>query len=734
MKAPPKKQPPPPPPTFDEKVIDTLLPWRVEIVGVGFILVAGVIVLVLLSPVDSRPGWAKLLWGVLGWGNFPLCFSLAALGLHLTLRRVERPYYILPTQVIGFELMLFAALPLSHQLGGTTLAEAYLGQGGGLVGWGLAAPLIDFFGPFLTGLFYLLLFATGLALLLQMGWADGLNLLRAVSAWLQEWAQRVGPETAVSPTLPAPPQPATPVPVEETNPEEEEEEEQSDKPKLRRRDKRLPDINLLEETHTIALTADEIEDKKQIIERTLADFGIPARVTQIRRGPAVTQFGVLPGYIEKPTSAGEIKQQKVRINQIASLQRDLALALAAPRLRIEAPVPGRGVVGIEVPNSEIAIVRLRAIIESDTFYKLNTPLAVGLGRDVSGTAVAVDLAKMPHLLVAGTTGSGKSVCLNALITNLVFNNPPEKLKLIMIDPKKVELIRFNGLPHLVGKVEVDADRAVGVLRWLTAEMDRRYEVFSQTGARNLAGYNRKIAKDKKAQEIPHIVVFIDELADLMYMYPGDVERTLCRLAQMARATGIHLVVATQRPSTDVITGLIKANFPSRISFSVASGVDSRVILDSVGAEQLLGKGDMLFLAADASGPVRVQGVFLNDHEMENVVSHWQKTIPDFKPGPPPWETLIAKHALLDETDTLLEAAIEIAQKNDNISSSLLQRRLRIGYPRAARIMEHLYEMGLVEDPQTGGKTRRSFVDREAPDPLERILNDLDREEKGKHTA
>lgn len=292
----------------------------------------------------------------------------------------------------------------------------------------------------------------------------------------------------------------------------------------------------------------------------------------------------------------------------------------------------------------------------------------------------------------------------------------------MVDPKKVELIRFNGLPHLIGNVEVEADRAVGVLRWLTAEMDRRYEMFTKLSARNINSYNRKVGKGKDGlRPLPYIAVFIDELADLMHTYPGDVERTLCRLAQMARATGIHLVVATQRPSTDVITGLIKANFPARLSFAVASGTDSRVILDTVGAEHLLGKGDMLFLAPDASGPARIQGVFMNDHEIEALVRHWQQAMPDYQPDPPPWDSLIARYALLDETDSLLEQAIEIAKKNDTLSTSYLQRRLRIGYPRAARIMEHLYEMGLIEDPKEGGKTRRTFVD-EGDSPLDDLLS------------
>lgn len=486
----------------------------------------------------------------------------------------------------------------------------------------------------------------------------------------------------------------------------------------RRRDPRLPAIDLLERGETLTRAGDEIAWKSKRIEDTLYDFGLPAKVVEVRRGPAVTQFGVEPGFIERPGPDGEVKQQKVRVGQIAALQRDLTLALAVPRLRIEAPVPGRSVVGIEVPNGQTSVVRLRGLLESPAFARLNSSLGVGLGKDVAGEPAVADLAKLPHLLIAGTTGSGKSVCINAFITSLVFNNTPEQLKLVMVDPKKVELVRFNGLPHLIGKVEVDADRAVGVLRWLTSEMDRRYELFESVSARNISIYNRKHSAASKAHlRLPYIAVFIDELADLMHMYPGDVERNLCRLAQMARATGIHLVVATQRPSTDVITGLIKANFPARLSFAVASGTDSRVILDTVGAENLLGKGDMLYQAPDAGAPVRIQGVYVTDSEIERVVSHWQATVPDHEPAPPPWEPLIARYALLDDTDSLLEAAVELARKHDNLSVSFLQRRLRLGYPRAARLMEHLHEMGLVDDPQTGGKTRRSFVSEDDEDPI-----------------
>lgn len=723
--SPKRSKKPPPPPTWDEQLINKLMPYRMEMVGLLIFILAIITILALLGFTGSSwlAWWTSLLKQTFGWGVYPLFLIVAGVGVHMMLRKVERPYHIRPTQIIGLELILLPALALSHQISGATMVDAYQGQAGGLVGWALSEPLLDFLGPILTGLLYISLLVWGIALLIGLRWQMIHQALWRSSHRTGNWAAKVAPQerenqpqqVALPPPDPNPP----PQPRPAIQPE------QTLNPSVKRRDRQLPPITLLERGTIVNLDDSEIQNKKDIIERTLADFGIPAEVTQIRRGPAVTQYGVSPGYVERTGPDGEITRHKVRIGQIAALHRDLALALAAPRLRIQAPIPGRGVVGIEVPNDQVNLVRLRDAIESEEYSNLKAPLAVGLGRNVSGETEAIDMAKLPHLLIAGTTGSGKSICINAFVSCLVFNNTPEQLQIIMIDPKKVELIRFNGLPHMIGRVEVEADRAVGVLRWLTAEMDRRYETFAQVGARNLNGYNRRIRQQEgDAKPLPFIAVFIDELADLMYVYPGDVERTLCRLAQMARATGIHLVVATQRPSTDVITGLIKANFPARLSFNVASGTDSRVILDSMGAEQLLGRGDMLFLAPDASGPMRVQGVFVTDTEVEQLVTFWKKMRPNHVPGDPPWETLIAKHALIDETDTLLEAAIELAKKNDHLSASYLQRRLRLGYPRAARLMEHLYEMGLVEDPKTGGKTRKTYTD-EDDDPLDRILSERD---------
>jgi S-DNA-T family DNA segregation ATPase FtsK/SpoIIIE len=316
---------------------------------------------------------------------------------------------------------------------------------------------------------------------------------------------------------------------------------------------------------------------------------------------------------------------------------------------------------------------------------------------------------MPHLLIAGTTGSGKSVCIAALTACLVMNNTPEDMRLVMIDPKMVELVRFNGLPHLYGTVETELERILGVLRWTTVEMDRRYKLLESTRSRNIDTYNRKIRRRKPEETLPHIVVMVDELADLMMSAPDQTEHTLVRLAQMARATGIHLVVATQRPSTDVVTGLIKANFPARISFAVASSVDSRVILDGAGAENLLGSGDMLFLPPEVAHPIRAQGVLITDQEIEKVITFWQKAHTEEDSGEPPWEELLEQDAALADKDDLLPKAVEVVRKSQRASASLLQRRLKIGYPRAARLIDELEDLGVVGPAQGGGREREVLM-------------------------
>jgi S-DNA-T family DNA segregation ATPase FtsK/SpoIIIE len=445
-----------------------------------------------------------------------------------------------------------------------------------------------------------------------------------------------------------------------------------------------------------------------LIEKSLSEFGIPAKVVGFRIGPTVTQFAVQPGFIRKGTEE-DAQQMKVRVAQIASLQKDLALALSAERLRIEAPVPGRAYVGIEVPNSRSALVRLRPLLETDAFYKIGSPLAVAFGRDVSGSPLVADLSRMPHLLIAGTTGSGKSVCIAALATCLAMNNAPEDLRMVMIDSKMVELIRFNGLPHLFGKVETDVTRILGVLRWVVVEMEHRYKLLEAAKARDIDAYNRRLQRRKDTPAIPRIVVLIDELADLMMSAPDQTEHNLVRLAQMARATGIHLVVATQRPSTDVVTGLIKANFPARLAFAVASGVDSRVILDLPGAESLLGRGDMLFLNPEVGNPIRAQGVIVTDQEIERVIAHWQKMTPE-KDIKPPWEGMLSEVEAEGSDDVLVEQAITVLKKDQRASASMLQRKLRIGYPRAARLLDLLEEMGVVGPSMGGGRDRDVLIE------------------------
>jgi S-DNA-T family DNA segregation ATPase FtsK/SpoIIIE len=431
-------------------------------------------------------------------------------------------------------------------------------------------------------------------------------------------------------------------------------------------------------------------------------------VVGFRIGPTVTQFAVQPGFMKKQgsTTEEEAQQIKVRVAQIASLQKDLTLALSAQRIRIEAPVPGKPYVGIEVPNSHQSNVRLRPILETEAFHKIGAPLALALGRDVSGQPLVADLARMPHLLIAGATGSGKSICITSLAVCLAMNNSPEDLRMVMIDAKMVELLRFNGLPHLYGKVETNVDRILGVLRWVVVEMEHRYRLLEGAKARDLETYNRQLRK-KNDTPLPRIVVLIDELADLMMSAPDQTEHNLVRLAQMARATGIHLVVATQRPSTDVVTGLIKANFPARLAFAVASGVDSRVILDTTGADSLLGRGDMLFLNPEVGNPIRAQGVYVTDMEIERVIAHWQKNV-DASTEAPPWEKLLTEPDE-NEDEGLIEQAVSIVRNTQRASASLLQRRLRIGYPRAARLLDQLEEMGVVGPSLGGGKERDVLV-------------------------
>ncbi|CRK80463.1 DNA translocase FtsK [Neobacillus massiliamazoniensis] len=430
------------------------------------------------------------------------------------------------------------------------------------------------------------------------------------------------------------------------------------------------------------------------LERTFQSFGVKARVTQVHLGPAVTKYEVHPDV-------------GVKVSKIVSLSDDLALALAAKDIRIEAPIPGKSAIGIEVPNSEVAVVSLREVLEATHNNKPDSKLLIGLGRDITGEAVLAELNKMPHLLVAGATGSGKSVCINGIITSILMRAKPHEVKLMMIDPKMVELNVYNGIPHLLAPVVTEPKKASQALKKVVNEMERRYELFSHTGTRNIEGYNDHIKKhnfeeNDKQPLLPYIVVIVDELADLMMVASSDVEDSITRLAQMARAAGIHLIIATQRPSVDVITGVIKANIPSRIAFAVSSATDSRTILDMGGAEKLLGRGDMLFLPVGASKPIRVQGAFLSDEEVEDTVDfvisqqkaqYQEEMIPDEIP-----------ESMSEVNDELYEEAVDLVLEMQTASVSMLQRRFRIGYTRAARLIDEMESRGIV-GPYEGSKPR-----------------------------
>jgi S-DNA-T family DNA segregation ATPase FtsK/SpoIIIE len=398
----------------------------------------------------------------------------------------------------------------------------------------------------------------------------------------------------------------------------------------------------------------------------------------------------------------------VRVNQITTLQNDLALALAAPAIRIEAPVPGKSVIGIEVPNTAASVVTLRSVMETAAFQRLaqRSKLALALGKSVAGEPVVADLARAPHLLIAGATGSGKSVCMNTIISCLLMQAKPEEVRFVMIDPKRVELAGFAMIPHLAfSSIVVDVEKVVGTLGAVLHEMEDRYKRFAALAVRNIEGYNKH---PKVSERMPYWVVIIDELADLMMAAPFEVERQICRLAQLARATGIHLIVATQRPSVDVVTGLIKANFPTRIAFAMTSQVDSRTILDSAGAERLLGRGDMLYMPTDSTKPKRVQGVYVSDPEIDRIVGFWAEQRLKGGNSTPVYDHLLEEaQAQIEEDeddDPMYERARSLAQEHSRISTSMLQRRLRIGYPRAARLMDMLEEEGIVA-PSSGGGSR-----------------------------
>lgn len=475
-----------------------------------------------------------------------------------------------------------------------------------------------------------------------------------------------------------------------------------------------PPIELLGKPNKKALKggAKALTDTATKLQKTLYSFGVSARVENVSVGPTITRYELKPA-------------EGVRVSKIANLADDIALNLAAETIRIEAPIPGKQAVGIEVPNKEKEAVHLREVLESEEFQNNKSKLSVALGKDVAGNVQLADIAKMPHVLIAGSTGSGKSVCINTIITSIIYNAKPSEVKLVMVDPKVVELSVYNGIPHLLIPVVTDPKKAAGALAWAVQEMDNRYNLFAEKGVRDLKGYNNIIEKDGGAGKLPQIVIIVDELADLMMVAAKDVEEAICRLAQKARAAGMHLVIATQRPSVDVITGLIKANVPSRIAFAVSSQVDSRTILDSVGAEKLLGKGDMLFFPTGAPKPARVQGAFVSDEEVEKIVdfvkqngtaTYSEDILESIENGNKTEKQLAQEQAEDDETDPFLMEAIETVVETGQASTSFIQRRFKVGYARAGRIIDQMEERGVISGYQ-GSKPREVLMTKEKLEEL-----------------
>jgi S-DNA-T family DNA segregation ATPase FtsK/SpoIIIE len=720
-------------PNIFATIQERLSPIQRELIGLGLLVVAVITLLSLLSVTSGAlsDNWGALLRQLFGWGAIPAVLSVGWVGVLLIWGSLREEAEPLPgwDVIIGVELVFVAGLALLHLLvgGDDALAIAQAGVGGGIVGWAISSLLANLAGRLGAGAILALLFVAGIGLLMGFssaatpGWLpaggergdevperQGLSRLgQGIAAWLSNVGhtqEELAGEEAVSagPKASRPRRPKVRPEIEALPLQS-----QADESPVRtaRRSSSLPPLDLLIPASRDPSRKADARYQAQIIEETLHGFGVPAEVKEINVGPAVTQFGIEPGYIERPGPEGTTRRHRVRVSKISALVNDLALALAAAPLRIEAPVPGRPIIGIEVPNSKVSLVSLRGVLEADAFRKEKGFLRIPLGRDVSGAAVAVDLGAMPHLLIAGATGSGKSVCINSIITGLLCDHPPEELKLLMVDPKMVELTGFDGIPHLLAPVIVDIEQVVGALAWITRMMDSRYQKFSDAGARNIADYNKKVARRRAEEQLPHIIVIIDELADLMMMAPDETERYITRIAQMARATGIHLVIATQRPSTDVVTGLIKANFPARIAFAVTSQIDSRVILDTPGAERLLGRGDMLLMLPDSPKLQRLQGCFVSDGEMRKIVSFWKETAGELPTTVSrPWDALMAEA----ERDDLLDEAIDLVVEAGRASTTFLQRRLGIGYPRASRLMDQLEEEGIV-GPADGSRPRDVLV-------------------------
>jgi S-DNA-T family DNA segregation ATPase FtsK/SpoIIIE len=667
----------------------------------------------------------RILNKLFGWGVVLLPFILALAGLNLL--RTIRWRFVNLNNLFGLTLFTLAGISLVHLLffdAKTAHISASLGDGGGIVGYKIQLFLRQAFGSIgaaliLLGVLIIALmigFNTSLEKTIEMLGLITTKLWRALKkafAALQQAAKRLrrpsiggsrseielggmtAAEQAVEPEYQVVAAPAEPAAKKRGATQEQSADAQKAVTNVPFSSQvwEYPPLDLLNDPKDSKAQRGNVKENAAVIERALASFGIEAKVVEINLGPAVTQYALE-------------SSQGTKIAKITNLQNDLAMALASPTgsVRIEAPIPGKSQIGIEVPNYAPTLVTLKNILQSEPIKNARSKLTVALGLNVAGQPVIDDISRMPHVLIAGATGSGKSILLHSFISTILFRASPQEVKLILVDPKRVELTRYNGIPHLLTRVITDPERALPALKWLLSEMDRRYKLFEDAGTRDIDAYNELSG----FQALPYIVVVVDELADLMMIAANEVEKTITRLAQMSRATGIYLILATQRPSVDVLTGLIKANIPCRIAFNVTSQVDSRVIIDQSGAEKLLGKGDMLYVPPDTSKPIRIQGVFVSERELSRLTEFLRAAPiePDYKEEVTEYTAKPTEEG--EPEDELFEEALKIICEHDRASASLLQRRLRIGYARAARLLDELETRGIVSE-QDGSKPREVLI-------------------------
>jgi S-DNA-T family DNA segregation ATPase FtsK/SpoIIIE len=699
-----------------EKERKPLSPLTYDVIGISLIALGLVVLLAILFKEGGLLARACFYLSLLlGKGSFLLPLILFFIGISILIRLEKHKT---KNTAIGGSLLLLVILALLHLPHISDVwSSASKGDGGGFIGAFFSYiffKAVGYYGSFI--------FLYALALI---------GILLVIGSPIREIAERLKKKEE-QPQLQPPPRPIKPAPLPPKPPEEEkkseptfgklkllsflrkkEKEAEEEKEEIKPPEKspwQLPPLDLLNKPKEFSERRLESEAKEHIaiITRTLADFKVQAEVVEISRGPTVTRYEVrlAPG---------------IKVHKIVSLADNLAMELAAKSVRVEAPIPNKSAIGIEVPNKVVRTVFLRELLEKEEFWKNHTKIIFPLGLDVAGQPIYADLTAMPHLLVGGATGSGKSVFLSSFITSLLYKFSPDELRLIVVDPKRVELTLFDGIPHLVEPVVKEVADVVMVLQKALREMERRYDIFAEAGVRNIAGYNQRFPEKK----LPYLVIVVDELADIMLTkQKAQVEAMICRLAQLARATGIHLVVATQRPSVDIITGLIKANFPSRIAFAVSTQIDSRVILDTGGAELLIGSGDMLFAPLDSPKPIRIQAPFISEREMEKVADFWRK---QGEPMPlAEWTKPVELGEMWAEEmsdDELFEQAVRLVATLGQASTSMLQRKMRIGYNRAARLMELMEERGIV-GPQEGVKPREVLV---TPEEVEEMFSSKEEE-------